>query len=464
MVEVTGLFGYMDHVIRVRPDSPTILTAPNGAGKTHILMLVRAGLSLDVKSLASLPFSKLTLTMSDKISISISRHISVESGTELSIVLKRGRVKLEGPVTVVEADLEAEEAGLPSHIRQFPDGRLYDARSDRYVSKEIVERKYGSKVFAPLSSKFGKYPVLRRFSDDLNPIFIDTKRLDVAFAAENSAAFYGARNDRSRIGLGSGSDSINRVSPISQYIDRIRTQVSEARRNSIRATQSADVNFAQRAIDAANDTVRISDLKMQDRYSYIVKKYEELSSNGLAVGDQPIEFPQKSSATIRRILNIFLDDWEQRLTPLFPLNEKLRVLRSILDTKLEGSGKKTSMGPQGDLRFIAMRTGKPVKVSSLSSGEQHLVALFTLLLFGTKQGSIVMIDEPEISMHAAWKHAFLDDIELVSEVVDIQVLIATHSTSIINGRWSLAEELNFSPDRAPLNLDSQEDEEADLVD
>ncbi len=117
------------------------------------------------------------------------------------------------------------------------------------------------------------------------------------------------------------------------------------------------------------------------------------------------------------------------------------------------------MGPQGDLRFIAMRTGKPVKVSSLSSGEQHLVALFTLLLFGTKQGSIVMIDEPEISMHAAWKHAFLDDIELVSEVVDIQVLIATHSTSIINGRWSLAEELNFSPDRAPLNLDSQEDEE-----
>ncbi|WP_218106666.1 AAA family ATPase [Micromonospora pallida] len=77
----------------------------------------------------------------------------------------------------------------------------------------------------------------------------------------------------------------------------------------------------------------------------------------------------------------------------------------------------------------------------LSSGEQHILALFTMLLFSTSPGSIVLIDEPEISLHAAWKHAFLTDITDVAAIANLQVVLATHSSGIINGRWDLVQEL-----------------------
>jgi predicted ATP-binding protein involved in virulence len=124
------------------------------------------------------------------------------------------------------------------------------------------------------------------------------------------------------------------------------------------------------------------------------------------------------------------------------MNEKIKTLRSILDSKLMPSGKYTRMSQEGKLEFRDPRG--EISVASLSSGEQHLVALFTMLLFSADQGSVVLIDEPEISLHAAWKHAFLADISLVAKLSGLQIVLATHSTAIINGRWDLTEELLFA--------------------
>lgn len=125
-----------------------------------------------------------------------------------------------------------------------------------------------------------------------------------------------------------------------------------------------------------------------------------------------------------------------------PVHEKLSMLREILDSKFCLSGKRTMMEKRGDLVF-QNHEGHKVSVDSFSSGEKHIVALFTLLLFSTKKNSLVLIDEPEISLHAAWQHDFLGDIARVAATLNLQVVLATHSTSIINGRWDLTEELKF---------------------
>jgi len=100
-------------------------------------------------------------------------------------------------------------------------------------------------------------------------------------------------------------------------------------------------------------------------------------------------------------------------------------------------------------------------VSKLSSGEQHLVALFAMLLFSAGPASIVLIDEPEISLHAAWKHSFLDDISEVARLADLQVLLATHSSGIINGRWDLTEELAYMPATATESSDTKSSEDTE---
>ncbi len=48
-----------------------------------------------------------------------------------------------------------------------------------------------------------------------------------------------------------------------------------------------------------------------------------------------------------------------------------------------------------------------------------------------------MIDEPELSLHVTWQHKFLNDIERISKLADLDFLIATHSPSIIHDRRSL---------------------------
>lgn len=48
---------------------------------------------------------------------------------------------------------------------------------------------------------------------------------------------------------------------------------------------------------------------------------------------------------------------------------------------------------------------------------------------------LVCLDEPEISMHVAWQETMLADLKLIAKVMDIQLIIATHSIDFVNGNW-----------------------------
>ncbi len=49
------------------------------------------------------------------------------------------------------------------------------------------------------------------------------------------------------------------------------------------------------------------------------------------------------------------------------------------------------------------------------------------------EGDLVLIDEPEISLHIEWQMAFVDDIRAALRESSIDVLMATHSPSIAQG-------------------------------
>lgn len=74
-----------------------------------------------------------------------------------------------------------------------------------------------------------------------------------------------------------------------------------------------------------------------------------------------------------------------------------------------------------------------VKLSakSLSSGELNIVTILYYLIFETTRGSIVLIDEPEISLHVVWQEQLSVLIEkIMKSKPGVQVIIATHSPFI----------------------------------
>ncbi len=90
--------------------------------------------------------------------------------------------------------------------------------------------------------------------------------------------------------------------------------------------------------------------------------------------------------------------------------------------------------------------GAPLQPNQLSSGEQHEIILLFHLLFVYPKGAFIMIDEPEISLHAAWKIEFIEDMQDIIKVRGFDILLATHSAAIINGNWDLTVSLRGGHD------------------
>ena len=87
-----------------------------------------------------------------------------------------------------------------------------------------------------------------------------------------------------------------------------------------------------------------------------------------------------------------------------------------------------------EFRFVA-DNGSAVPLSTLSSGEKQLLILYAQLLFETEPDTLVMIDEPELSMNVVWQRNFLKDLQRIIELRKFDVLIATHSPMIIHDKW-----------------------------
>ena len=67
--------------------------------------------------------------------------------------------------------------------------------------------------------------------------------------------------------------------------------------------------------------------------------------------------------------------------------------------------------------------------------------LFYDLIFGSKENLLLLIDEPEISLHIAWQKRFLDDLLQVSRYANIQAIVATHSPQIVSNHWDIQIDL-----------------------
>lgn len=66
----------------------------------------------------------------------------------------------------------------------------------------------------------------------------------------------------------------------------------------------------------------------------------------------------------------------------------------------------------------------------LSTGEKNIIRIFFKLIFETRYGSFIILDEPEISLHIEWQSLLVKNIVKLASEYDLKVLMATHSPYI----------------------------------
>lgn len=97
-------------------------------------------------------------------------------------------------------------------------------------------------------------------------------------------------------------------------------------------------------------------------------------------------------------------------------------------------------------RLVARRKydGMDLHLERLSSGEKHIILLAYFIFFKHPRETLILIDEPELSMHAAWKNNLVDKLEEVATLRGVRFLLATHSSLILRGRSEINNEPKYT--------------------
>ena len=83
-----------------------------------------------------------------------------------------------------------------------------------------------------------------------------------------------------------------------------------------------------------------------------------------------------------------------------------------------------------DLVFV--KNGIEITLSNMSSGEKMLLIRVLSILSSIENGSLVLIEEPELHLNPVWTKQFMSIISILMRKYDSHFIIATHSHLIIN--------------------------------
>ncbi len=220
---------------------------------------------------------------------------------------------------------------------------------------------------------------------------------------------------------------------VCEYASEIARTIEARRSEYAEISQKLDQTFPVRIL-SRNGHAPYSPAELRQRLAGLGEKHKRLSSLGILspidiIRDVPDELDDSTLST----LSIYVKDTEQKLGSFDDLAAKIDALTELVNSRFQF---KRFAVRRGRGFVFTLDTKRDVPVAGLSSGEQHELIMLYELLFRTKPDTLVLIDEPEISLHLAWEQRFLDDLEKIVELTGVDVLIATHSPDIIDKHWS----------------------------
>lgn len=434
-ISVKELFGIktFNYNVKLNNDKRiTIIHGPNGSGKTVLFKMIDGLFNRHYFVFWRYPFKEFIVTFDNGENIKVKREYDKERQFQYPEIIYS-----KGPVS-----LKLEISG--ENLRR---GFTYSARhrvpSDEYIKllrffsgeRHTLE---GYKSYDEIIAIFGEDLLseqiiepkwLRLLQEKLKVNFINTNRLLIN------------RSD-SELSRRQGETWVNAITENSKDLStRIQEKILEADTKA----KTLDRTFPSRVISNV-----VSGKKRGANYEAIREELnkleihrQRLAEAGLLEPGTPeseFQIPKEivnsqQERTLRSVLNLYIADTKEKLAVYQQLASKIELFKDIIQDMLKY--KNLHISKNGFQ--LQSQAGLPIPLAELSSGEQHLLVVIYNLLFRPfeKVDELVLIDEPEISLHISWQKRFIDDLLRINKLSTFDVIIATHSPSIINGRLDL---------------------------
>lgn len=193
------------------------------------------------------------------------------------------------------------------------------------------------------------------------------------------------------------------------------------------------------AVSLSRGVDSMSEEVYTEKRNSLAKRIETLKKYGLIIDKDFSIIPY--SEDIKHVLPGYFKGIDESLKTVRKFEEKLSLFEKIIGG-CDFADKKMQIGPNWGYRFKMNDKDKsPLLLSKLSSGEKQMLIQVYEMLFRAQKGTLVLVDEPEISLHMLWQVNYLENLKRIAEVNGIQVIVATHSPEIFGGKWSLTQDL-----------------------
>jgi predicted ATP-binding protein involved in virulence len=465
-VTIKNLFGNLTYRIPFKTESSaTIIHAPNGCGKSTILNLVLSLLTGRFGELFHVRFDSLTLEfdggrrlvvgqvlhavdpevadaeerrrrrISHKNSTSLLsegfknpvKNLSVELFDVKGKVLAQDEIKVERSSS--RSRLYAKNAAhriirRSPHLREHRQG-IFDSITGELLSLDEVLERYS----VPETGDAKEW--LSRLLARNETYLIQTKRLDAQVVFDRGAV----------------QEEFETIPTIVQQSQEVSKMLKMKLRAHSNVSQKLDGEFLNELIKSDQVESR-SHGDLQNGLSEVARKYGRVVESGILDGNSGskiTQLPERAAddPTLTKAVGLYVDNQLQKLRVFDEILQKIETLKSLVNKRFQM--KRLEVSPEIGYCVISEHDNHLIPLDKLSSGEQHQLVLFHSLIFGMRPGALIMIDEPEISLHVAWQEIFLRDLELIAKSSGVHFLIATHSPHIIGNRWkqtvSLGEQI-----------------------
>lgn len=442
-ISVTGLFGIFDHVIPLNMvDRITIVHGPNGFGKTAMLRLLNGLFNSRYSVLWTVPFSKFQINLDNGSYVEILKNIN-ESEKKEQITLK-----------FYDRDLKIDsfslrrinsDRSLRFSLRvldDIPDLDRVNSKSWRYMpTNEIFsleEAMYRFEDKIPDKFRLPKEPEwFRELKSNIHIRLIESQRLlNVVDSIPSRKYVYNELD----------YEAFSMLPTVSAYSNELAQILRDKFTEYGIISQSLDRTFPTRLVQRQSSAALTTE-ELRERLDRLELNRSRLIQVGLLNKNENSEFPIQSPVideNTKNILSVYVEDVEQKLSILDDIASKLELLSKIVNSKF--AYKKIDFSREKGFVFktlynSSLSDSHTLSPTDLSSGEQHELVLLYELLFKVEAKSLVLIDEPELSLHVGWQVNFLKDLQEVTKLADLDILMATHSPDIIQDRWDLTVEL-----------------------
>jgi len=432
---VQELFGIFNHEVQLNlSDRITLMYGPNGFGKTTLLRLTSSLFNHRYNDWFRFPLKMAEVGFENGDSLQIrptTRTVDDRKQRELECRLL---VSSTAPRISTVQEFSPKDADFPLAMIEdvLPLMRVAEFRWRNIETGEDLS-------LSDVVARYGDALPIRAPKRQIDPWLDElTKSVKVRFI-ESQRLFRQARRPRRVEGRWSHLPDTT-VPAVVFYSDRLATEIKNKLTEYAQLSQKLDQTFPIRLVQYLEEKHEqiVAASELEKRLADLDQKRKRLMNAGLLEKEYvAFQMPPSLHGLTQQVLPLYVDDVEHKLKVFDDILAKIELLKEIVNDRFLFKALSTSENGFS----LSTKEGRVLVPVNLSSGEQNMLVLLSELLFGIEPNSLILIDEPEISLHVAWQQEFLRDIARVSRLAAVDVLIATHSPQIINENWSLTVEL-----------------------